>query len=82
MVGTKGTGLNSPHPHSREVLEKLRRLREEVVALEAKLTSEVESQGRCSLSMDVPGEKARRRRNISGEAQEATAIAGLPDASN
>ena len=83
MVGEKETGFTGPHPQSREeVLEKLRRLREEVVALEEELTSGLESRDRCSVSMDVPGEKAGGGRNIFGEAQEATVIAGLPAARN
>ena len=83
MVGEKETGFTGPHPQSREeVLEKLRRLREEVIALEEEMTSRLEFRDRCSVSVDIPGEKARRRRNISVEAQEATAIAGLPAASN
>ena len=79
MAGAKFTG---PHPNSREVLENLRRLRGEVVAFEEELTARVESRDRCSVSVDVPGEKARRRRDISGEAQEAIAIAGLSAARN
>ena len=43
MVGTKEAGLTGSHPHSRDVHEKLRRLREEVVALEEELA--VESMG-------------------------------------
>ena len=82
IVGREETGFTGPHPHSREVLEKLRRLREEVVTLKEELTSGLESRDRCSVSMDVPGEKARGRRNISGETQEATVIAGLPAARN
>ena len=82
MAGTKERGFTGPHPHSKEVLKNLRRLRGEVVALEEELTAKVESRDRCSVSVDVPGEKARRRRAISGGAEEATAVAGLPAARN
>ena len=82
MVGTKEAGLIGSHPHSRDVLEKLRCLREEVVALEEELASGLESQDRCSVLMNVPHEKLETTSNLSGEVQQVAAIAVLPAASN
>ena len=72
------TELTGSHPHSRDVLEKLRRLREEDVAFEEELASGLESQDRCSVSMDAPCEKLETRSNVSREVQQAAARAGLP----
>ena len=82
MVGVKETGLTCPHSHFRAVLKELRRFREEVVALEAELASGPEFRDRCSVPMDVSGEKLKTRSNIPGESRQAAAIAGLPAVSN
>lgn len=81
MVGTKEAGLTASDSHSSHVLEKLRRLREEVVALEEELASGLESRDRCSGLMNVPHEELETTSNLSEEVQQAVAIAVLPAAS-
>ena len=73
----KNLGSTSPRSHSEAVLEKIRRLRQEVLALEEGLTFGLESREQRSVSTGVPSKKVKSRSNISGKVQQAVAIAGL-----
>ena len=72
----------SSHSHSKEVLEKIRRLRQEAMTLEEGLIFGLESRDQCSVSTAVPRKKLESRSTGSGEVQQAAAIAGLPAASD
>ena len=78
----------SPHPPSKVVLEKIRllekirRLRHEVIALEEGLASGLESRNQHSVSTGVPHKKLKSRSKGSGEIQQAAVMAGLPAASD
>ena len=78
----------SPHPPSKVVLEKIRllekirRLRHEVIALEEGLTSGLGFRDQLSVSTGVPRKKLKSRSKGSGELQQGAVIAGLPAASH
>ena len=74
--------LTGSHSHSEEVLEKIRRLRQEIIALEEGVTSGLGSRDQHSASIDVTGKKLKSRRNVSGKGQQQATVAGLPAASN
>ncbi len=78
----KEAGPTSSHPHSKEVLEKMRCLRQEVIAFEKELTSGLESRDQRTASIGVPGKKLKNRSNVSGKAQQASVIGRLPAPSN
>ena len=78
----KNLGPTRSHPHSKEVLEKIRHLPQEVIALEEGLTSGLESGDQRSMSTAVPGRKLKSRSKISEEVKQTAALAGLPPASN
>ena len=72
----------SSHPYSKEVLEEIRHLPQEVIVLEEGMTSGLESGDQRSMSTAVPGNKLKSRSKVSGELKQTAALAGLPPASN
>ena len=78
----KNLGPTGSHLHSEEVLEKIGRLRQEVIALEEGLSSGLESRDHHLVSTGVPGNKLKSSSKVLGGVQQAVAIAGLPAASN
>ncbi|KAK0516646.1 hypothetical protein JMJ35_001249 [Cladonia borealis] len=78
----KNLGSTISHPHSKEVREKIRHLRQEVIALEEGLTSGMEFGVQCSMSTAVPSKKLKSRSKISEEVKQTAALAELPPASN
>ena len=78
----KDLGLTSSHPHSEEVLEKIRRLRQEVIALEEGVTSGLGSRDQSSVSTGLTGKKLKSMSKVSGEVQQEATMAGLPPAGN
>ena len=82
IISMKEARPTSSHPHCKEVLEKMRRLRQEVIALEKELTSRLQSRDQRTASIGVPGKTLKSRSNISGRVQQAAAIGGLPAPSN
>ena len=74
--------LTSSHPHSEEVLEKIRRLRQEVIALEEGVTSGLGSRDQRSVSTSVTGKKLNSMSRVSGEVQQEATIAVPPAAGN
>ena len=78
----KNLGSTISPPHSKEVLEEIRCLRQEVMALEEGLTSMLESRDQRSVSTGVSGKTLKSRSKVSGRIQQASAITELPAASN